>query len=219
MKSLQTNGSLKWLRIAALFAFVFHALGLVVALFGIRFGTSVFPTEQRMAYVATSVWGWKAAWGVWFIAALTFVGFLAMIEKVWDATGVCARLSLIVGVAAASFDSLFDTLQIVVLPAVAERAPESNTFLMLAHFASAGGIILANGLYAIAVALMTCALSARLSPIQRTSGWLVLVFGLLLTATGFTADPHLAELFAGPAIGTYMLWIVVMAWRPPAEKP
>ena len=215
---MHAKNSVTWLRIAAVAAIGFHALGMLVALLGIRQGTSVFPTEQRMAFVATAAWGWKAAWGVWFIAALTFVWFLALVEKVWDASGVCARLSIIVGVAAASFDGFFDTVQIVVLPAVAARAPESNTFLMLAQLTSSGGIIFANGLYAAAVALMTAALSARLTALQRWSGWSVLAIGLLLSAVGFASDPHVAEVCAGPAIGAYMLWVAAMAWTPQPVK-
>ncbi|MEI6234192.1 MAG: hypothetical protein WCT04_14150 [Planctomycetota bacterium] len=218
---MTTTESLKSARTAAFFAFLFHALGLVVALFGIRFGTAVFTPEQRMAFVATSPWGWKAAWGVWLIAAVTFVWFLARVEKTWDASGGTARLSLIIGVVAASLDIVFDTLQIVVLPAVAARGPEARqVFLALAHFASSGGIVVANGLYAVSVALMTHAIRAQLSKVQLWCGWSVLAAGLLLTAAGFFEDPHLPEIFAGPAIGTYMLWVAALAWfGPSSAKP
>ncbi len=209
------NKAMHGLQRAAIFALVFHALGLVVALLGIRFGTAVFPTEQRMAFVASSFWGWRAAWGIWFLAALTFVWFLAVVEKAWVATGVCARLSVVVGVSAASSDILFDTIQIVVLPPVAARGGDPGQFLLLAHVASAGGIIVANGLYAIAVALMTWSLRPRLNAIQRWLGWAVLATGMMLTVAGLFSDPHLPEYFAGPAIGTYMLWVVAMAWGEP----
>ncbi len=214
---MNSHEPLKHLRIAAACAIMFHVLGLAVAFFGIRYGTPVFSVELRMAHIATSLWGWKVAWGIWLIAAMTFVWFLATVEKVWNVTGVCARLSVVVGVAAASLDSLFDTLQIVVLPGVA-RGPESQPFLALAHFASAGGIVVANALYAISVALMTCALGSRLSALGRWMGWVTLIAGLLLTAVGFIDDPHLPEIFAGPAIGTYMLWVAVLAWQGPAGE-
>ena len=122
---------------------------------------------------------------------------------------------------AASLDSLFDTLQIVVLPAVAARGPDARqTFLALAQFSSVEGIVVANGLYAISVALMTVALRSRLSALQRWLGWSVIATGLLLTGAGFFEDAHLPEFFAGPAIGSYMLWVAAMAWYgPPPIKP
>jgi hypothetical protein len=210
---MNTSEASKHLRIAAAFAVLFHTLGLAVAFFGIRFGTPVFSDGQRMAHVKGALWGWQVAWGVWMIAAATFVWFLAAVEKHWNAAGTCARLAMIVGVTAASLDCLFDVLQIAVLPAVAARGPEAKqTFLALAHLASAGGIILANGLYAVAVVLMTCAIGDNVSARSRALGWIVLATGLALSVVGFFTDPHLPEYFTGPAIGSYILWVVTVAW-------
>ena len=211
-----TKPDLKSLRVAALAALFFHALGLAVALVGIRFGTAVFSANERMAFIASAFWGWKVAWGIWLIAAVSFVWFLARVDELWAASGTNARLSLAVGVVAASLDSLFDTVQIAVLPPVAAHG-EAPAFLAWAHFASAGGIVVANGLYAVSVALMTSALSSQLSSLQKWLGWAVLATGLALTAVGFVDDPHLPEIFAGPAIGTYMLWVAALAWWGPVK--
>src|SRR5579862_5477490 len=207
--------SLKWLRLAAALTIGVHVLGLIAA---IGPGTAVFPDAQRIAHVGAS-WAWKIGWLVWLFGAVSFVVFNAAVEKSWKLSGVCARLGVCIGVAAASLDCVFDALQIIVLPEFAASGRGTQVFLALARFASVGGIVVANGLYSISVALLSCALREQISRCSLVLGWATLVTGLALSAVGFGSDAHLPEIFAGPVFAAYLLWVFALAWKGPPLTP
>lgn len=214
---MNSDNSLKWLRIAAALTIILHVLGLIAAVVGIRAGTATFPVEQRMTHIAAPWSLWKIAWVAWMFSAMSFVAFNAAVEKAWDLSGVCVRLGVCIGVAAASLDCVFDALQIVVLPEVAASGGGPRVFLALARFASIGGIVVANGLYSISVALLSCALRGRISRAAFALGMATLVTGLALSAVGFSSDPHLTEYFTGPVFAAYLLWVLALAWKGPRD--
>jgi hypothetical protein len=209
------NSSVKWLRAAAALTVGLHVAGLIAAVLGIRPGTAIFPADQRMTHIAVPWGGWKIGWTIWIFGAISFVVFNAAIDKVWNLSGTCARLGMAVGVAAVSLDCVFDMLQIVVLPEFKEGRGQ-NVFLAFARFASGGGIIVANGLYAISVALMSVALRGRSSRAAFWLGMATLVSGLALSIVGFGNDARLVEYFTGPVFAAYFLWVLVLAWQGPS---
>jgi len=196
---------MNWFRFFAWLAIVLHTVGLAAAAFGIRPGTSVFPVETRMAYLSGGI-AWQLSWGVWLLAALSFIAFLATLKGRFALEGTLANFALMVGVAAVSVDSCCDILQIVVLPSITGK----NVFIAIAAIASSGGIIVANGFYCIAVVLMTCALGNRVPKSVTVLGWIGLITGLALSIAGFFNEPRAPEWFTGPAIVSYILWLFML---------
>ena len=213
--SMRSN-SLKWLRLAAALTTGVHVLGLIAAVVAIRPGTAVFPELQRIAHIGAS-WAWRIGWVVWMFGAMSFVAFNAAVEKAWNLSSVWARLGVCIGVAAASLDCVFDALQIIVLPELAASGRGTQVFLALARFAAVGGIVVANGLYSISVALLTCALRGRIPRAAFVLGWATLATGLALSVAGFSSDAHWAEIFAGPVFAAYLLWVLALAWKGPRD--
>ena len=189
---------LKFLRIAALLTIVFHLLGLFAALIWIRNGTATYPLDERMAYVAIPWGGWKIGWTIWMFGAAAFVVFNAAVEKTWKLEGTLPRLAVTIGVVAACLDWVFDMLQIVVLPEFVTAGRGLNVFTALARFASAGGIVVANGLYSISVGLLSIALRGRIPRVAYLFGLGTLVFGLIFSAGGFSSNPRLHEILGAP---------------------
>lgn len=205
---------MKTLRICAVLTIVLHLLGLLAAVFWIKPGMLGLDNDAAMSHIETSV-GWRLGWGVWALAALAFVAFMAALERFCGANSTLSRLAMMVGVAAAAIDCLFDLIHITVSPELMnlEFRPSGRVmFYAFERLASSGGIILANGLYSIAVVLMTEALRDKLTPLVRVLGWVVLITGLALSATDFSSNHRMPEYFAGPAIGSYMLWVFAATW-------
>src|SRR5262249_57111604 len=109
-----------------------------------------------------------------------------------------------------------------VLPRLAAGAPEP-LFLAFEAAATAGGLVVANGLYVLATFLLTLCLARRpgvpagLVPL----GYGVLVFGTALTVAGLVVSPRLAEVCTGPTILLYCAWAVLAARavEPPRSEP
>lgn len=225
--SMTNDSSIKWLRAAAALTIVLHVAGLIAALVWIRPASSVYPVDARMLHIAAPGSGWKIGWVVWMFGAMAFVAFNAAVEKTWDLKSVSARLGVMIGVAAAALDCLFDMMQIVVLPEFVTGGRGQNVFVAFARLSSGGGIIVANGLYAISVALLSVALRGRISRIAFWLGMATLIFGLALSAAGFCSEPsrefvaarpgaiHLPEWFVGPTFAAYLLWVFVLALQGP----
>src|SRR5690242_1846693 len=95
----QATQSMKWFRFFAWTAIALHVLGLFAALFGVRPGTAVFPVEQRMAWIQAGHQWWHIAWGIWLLAALSFIAFLTAVIVRFDLRGTITNLGLAVGVA------------------------------------------------------------------------------------------------------------------------
>lgn len=213
---MTTDKALTWLRAAAALTIGLHVAGLVAAVVGIRPGSAIFTPEERMAHIAIPWGGWQIGWVIWMFAAMAFVAFNAAVEHAWNLSGVCARLGIVVGVVAASLDCVFDVLQIVVLPDFAQGRG-GNVFLALARLSSAGGLIVANGLYAISVALLSAALRGRISRAAHWLGMATLIAGLALSAVSFSSNLRRVEYFTAPVFAAYLLWVLALAWRGPRE--
>jgi hypothetical protein len=184
-----------------------HLLGLLLAATALRPGTPPRPVVERLAYVGHAPAGWTAGWAVWMLCALALVLFVATLERRLDERG---GLASALAVAGAAVDLLCETLWMVVLPAVASRGDEA-VYLALERLAGAGGAVVANGFYSLAVLRLSASFARRAAgrPAGGAAallGYAVAVAGLLLVAAGFGSDPRHLEWTAALTIGLFCLW-------------
>jgi hypothetical protein len=144
------------------------------------------------------------------LCALTFVGvFAALAMHVGSSR---AWLAVIAAAAAAGIDLLCDTLQIVVLPALAAGGPGvAPVFVAFERAAGAGGLVVANGLYTVAVLIMAVVLRERTPPAARVFAFATVLGGALLVVAGFESDARLAAIATGPTIVAFLGWTIVVA--------
>jgi hypothetical protein len=189
-----------------------HLVALLFAVIGMRPGTALAELSDRRAYLATWPPGWTLGWGVWMLCALLLVAFAAAVAHRLPERQPLAGLAALLAGAGAAVDLFCDSIQIAVLPTLAARQDES-LFLAVERIAGAGGLVVANGLYALATLLLTFCLRGRagLGGLVAPSGYGCFLFGMILTAAGFTGDMLLAELSTGPTILLYCVWAVAVA--------
>jgi hypothetical protein len=191
---------------AAALTVVLHALGLALAVFGMREGTPLVGLAERMAHLAKAPLGWSVGWAVWMLCALSLVVFFhALAERAQRAS--LARLCLSLVAVGAAVDLLCDTLFLVVLPEVA-AAGSTSVFLAVERAAGAAGTIVANGLYAVAVLMMSYALGRRRVVLL---GWAVFACGVGMAVSGVTGVPEHLEIATGPTFAALCAWALLAA--------
>jgi hypothetical protein len=187
--------TLRRLEILAWANVVLHALGLVIAWFGLRPGSVVAPLSGRMAYLAGDPAVWRWGWGVFMLCTLVLVGYMAVLERLLPARSTAGRLALVLTASGMAVDLLCDVLQISVLPLAA----------------AAGSSSPALGLYTTGVLLMTLRFGHRAGLPARLAGYLTVAFGYAMVAAGLLPSPALLQATAGPTLGIYCLWTVLLA--------
>lgn len=205
--------ALTWANLAA------HGAGLVLALVGMRPGSVVVPLEARMAYLAGEPRAWAWGWGVWMLCSLLLVAWLTVLRDLLPERSPAARLALLLAAAGMAVDLLCDVVQIAVLPDVAARAATAaraaagspDLFIALERLAFTGGATVANGLYTIAVLLMTLALAGTVGAAARWAGFATVAAGSAMAVAGLLPSPALLEAATGPTIGFYSVWTVLVA--------
>jgi hypothetical protein len=149
------------------------------------------------------------------LCTLALIAFLAAVARHVPEHPDVARLALTLAAAGGSVDLLCDAIYIMVLPRIAAAYTPSVEllFLTIERLAMAGGTIVANGLYSIAVLLLTLSLRRRegLVPYTIGLGCAVFGFGMLLTAAGFLDDTRFLALATSPTIGSFCLWTLCVA--------
>lgn len=183
---------------------VLHGAGLVLALFGMRPGSALVPLPERMEYLAGHPAGWSWGWGVWMLCSLLLLGYVAALRS--RRPSFAADLALTLTAAGMGVDLLCDVVQIRGLPLATSSEP---LFLSLEAIVFTGGATVANGLYTIAVLILT--LSLRIGPGARLAGFATVVFGAAMAVAGLIPSPRLLELATGPTIGFYSLWTLLVA--------
>lgn len=188
-----------------------HAMGLVFAVWGIRPGTPLVPAAERTAYLALRPVGWSVGWGIWMLCALALVVLLAVVARELPESRGTPTLAVTLAAAGAAVDLLCDTLFITVLPTLAEAGP-TPLFLGFERALGAGGAVVANGLYSVAVLLVTLSLP-RGGPgsVARALGYATFAAGMGLVVAGFTGVPRHLELATGPTILLFMAWALAVA--------
>jgi hypothetical protein len=210
--------ALAWLNVAA------HALALVLALVGMRPGSPLVPLPERLHYLSGSPPGWVLGWATWMVCALVLVAFLAALAHRLPDRGPVPTLAVTLAAAGCILDLFCDAVYISVLPRLAGRDPPAmETFLAVEQLANVGGLVVANGMYALGALLLTLCLRGRpgLAPGVVPVGWGVFLSALVLVAAGFLGEPRLAEWGTGPTIGLFCVWVVLAARsleRPPTPR-
>ncbi|HWM95372.1 MAG TPA: hypothetical protein VN493_31755 [Thermoanaerobaculia bacterium] len=187
-----------------------HGVGLVLALVGMRPGSSLVPLPERMAYLAGRPAGWTWGWGVWMLCSLLLLGYVAALRRHLPDRSIAADLAFVLTAAGMGVDLLCDVLQIRGLPLAAGSGSEP-LFLSLESLAFTGGATVANGLYTAAVLILTLELRGRIGTAAQFAGLATAVFGSAMAVAGLIPSPNLLEVATGPTIGFYSLWTILVA--------
>jgi hypothetical protein len=209
---------LAWLNI------VLHLAGLATAAIGMRPGTTLVPLRERMEYLAQSPPGWTLGWATWMLCAAALLWFLAAVSQRLENRAGPASVALMIAIAGVSFDLFCDSLYILLFPSLAALGPSQEVLFQLVEKATGiASMVIANGGYSIAILLFTVEFRQRRDLIPGTVpvGYAVAGFGLLLAAAAFTGVPWHAEWATPPTIGSFCVWVVLVAYsfEPVGRKP
>lgn len=170
-----------------------------------RGGSIAAPLPERWAVLSTNPSGWRLGWAVWMLAALAYVAFMERLTRGRPEM----RLALVFGAMAAGVDLCGDAVQMLVLPLAAASEPGPGPiFLLVERAANVAGLVVANGLYSIAVLVATRGLRGHAT---AALGSLTFVLGAVLALAGYTNAPGLVVLAAGPTILSYCAWVAWVA--------
>lgn len=189
-----------------------HLGGLAFAVVGLRPGTPLVPTAERVAYLAERPLAWSLGWAAWMLCALALVAFLAVLAHVVPEAAALLGPVVMLASAGAAVDLVCDTLYITVLPGLAAEGP-TPLFLTVERALGAGGVVVANGLYSVATLLATLGLRDRpaMPALVTWLGYATFAGGMLMVAAGFTGDPQHLQLATGATILPYMAWTLGVA--------
>jgi hypothetical protein len=189
-----------------------HVAALAVAAVGMAPGSPLAPLPERLKYLAAAPPGWTLGWASWMGCAVLLVAFLVAVSRRLGDGADLARLGVTIAVVGAAFDLFCDTVYIVVQPTLAAGRPES-LFLTVERLTGIGSLVIANGAYSIAVALVSVALRHRpgVGPLPVGLGYAVCLCGLVLAGAGFTGVPEHALWATPPTIGLFCVWCVLVA--------
>jgi hypothetical protein len=199
---------LAWLNV------MLHLAGLAVAAVGMKPGSLMAPLPDRLAYLASRPLGWTIGWATWILCAIALVAFLAMLTHRLGERASVARLGLTIAIVGAGFDLCCDCTYILVFPMLAtDRSTPESLFLVLERIVGIASMVIANGCYAIGILLTTIQLRGRAgtSRLAILVGYAIAVFGLILSAAGFTWVGWHAALATGPTILLFCVWVVLVA--------
>ena len=204
--------ALRRLEILAWANVILHGVGLTVAWFGLRPGSVVAPLAERMAYLAADPAVWRWGWGIFMLCTLVLVAYTAVLERLLPPRSTAARLALVLTASGMAVDLLCDVLQISVLPLAAAAGPAATPlFLAVERLAFTGGATAANGLYTTGVLLMILGAGHRAGAPARLAGYATVAAGYAMAAAGLLPSPALLQASAGPTLGFYCLWTVLLA--------
>ena len=193
---------------------VVHAVALIFALVGLRPGSPLVEVPERMHYLSGHPLAWSLGWGSWMLCTLALIAFFAALAERLPEKPGAARLAVVLAAVGGAIDLFCDVIYITVLPDLASVAsPPYPTFLAMERAALAGGLIVANGLYALGTLLLTLCFpgEARGRVLLMGTGYGVFGFGMVLVVAGFANNSQLAALGTGPTIALFCLWTVLAA--------
>jgi hypothetical protein len=201
MRLLAALAVLAWANVAT------HLAGLAFAAVAIRPGTLAVPASERAAYLAARPLGWTLGWATWMACALALVAFLALIAAIRPSAATQVAVAL--AAAGAAVDLACDALYITLLPdlAVAGATP---LFLAAERALAVAGQVAANGLYSIAVLLVTLE-TGRGKRLALALGAATFAAGMALAGAGFSGDPAALAISAGATILCFVGWTLAMS--------
>jgi hypothetical protein len=189
-----------------------HIAGLVLAVVGMRPGSPLVPAGDRAAYLAGRPLAWSLGWAAWMLCALALVAFLAVLARAVPQASAVLGAAVTLAAAGAAIDLTCDTLFITVLPGLAAAGP-TPLFLAVERALGAGGVVVANGLYSVAILLAAIGLRAapKVPAAVHGLGYATFAAGMLMVAAGFTGDPRQLEIATGLTILPFLAWTLGVA--------
>jgi len=201
MRLLAAVGVLAWTNVAV------HLAGLAFAAVAIRPGTPAVPAAERAAYLAARPLGWTLGWATWMACALALIAFLAVIAAIRPSPA--AQVAVALAAAGAAVDLICDAVYITVLPDLAAAGP-TPLFLAAERALAVAGQVAANGLYSIAVLLVTLDVGRR-DHRALALGTATFAAGMALAGAGFGGDPTALAISAGATILCFCGWTLAMS--------
>lgn len=197
---------------------ILHFFGLGVALFFLRPGSPSVELEARLSYLTQHSLAWSLSWGLWMVCALALLCFMTTLYTFIPKNGAFFVLIAVVFTSAGiAIDLVCEVISIRILPFLAKHSQAPHTlFLAFERLTNAGGVIVANGLYCLAVLFATWGTTSVLSKNIRGICWTgygTFVFGMGMVAAGFLGHSFLLELSTGPTIASFMLWTYLVGKR------
>lgn len=190
---------------------VLHLTGLALAWLGMRPGSPLLPLDDRMVYLAAQPTAWTLGWACWILCALAFVAFMTALRAHVPSRDL-GSLALMLAVAGAVADILCDLGQIVVLPdAAAWKPAQPALFVAWERWLGAGGAVVANGFYSLAVLIATGSMRRRMPGYVWGLALATFGAGLLMIVAGLTGDARLLEASVAPTIGSFLAWTIAVA--------
>jgi hypothetical protein len=189
-----------------------HVVGLALAVVGMRPGTPLVPAGERAAYLAGRPLAWSLGWAAWMLCALALVAFLAVLAHVVPQASALLDVAVTLAATGAAIDLTCDTLFITVLPALAAEGA-TPLFLAVESGLGAGGVVVANGLYSVAILLASLGLRAApaVPAVVRALGYATFAAGMLMVAAGFTGHARQLEIATGLTIVPFLAWTLGVA--------
>jgi hypothetical protein len=189
---------------------VLHVIALGLSAYGIAPGTRRHDLAARIDYLSEYPLGWTLGWLSWIACIPALLAFLVLTAR-WRSTAPPkAALALKLAFIGAAIDLTCDALFIFLIPRVAQSAAphgvgELVDFWIVERGVSAVSLIVANGLYSVAILILADTLPNRVS---RLMGLAVGICGLLLSASAFIEHPAPTEITAGLTILLYCAWVI-----------
>jgi hypothetical protein len=214
---VEESTSVRWQRLslAAWIALATHlAAGLATAII-LRPGLETNPDlPDRLRYISANEVLWIAAWLVWNAAALSILYFYASFVAAHDPPGPTAflpRLALLLSVAAIVPDLTAESIEMGLLPRLAEQALADDSISALFLAVHRGAVMatgyVANGLYSVSALLLVW--STR----RVYSAWIV-GSGLVVAASGlFLSAAVLADSVSGMVGAHFVLVPALLLWQ------
>lgn len=183
-----------------------HLAGLALAAAAIRPGTAAFGVAERTAYLATRPLGWTVGWATWMACALALVALLAAIAAIRPSPVVQSAVAL--AAAGAAVDLACDATYITLLPGLAAAGP-APLFLAVERALAVAGQVAANGLYSIAVLLVTLDAGRGNLP-ALALGVATFIAGMALAGAGFSGNPTALAVSSAATILSFCGWTLAM---------
>ncbi len=188
---------------------VFHVAALVLSWFFLRQGSFVAPEEERLAYLARVPLGWRLGWMTWAACAVLLVAFLLAAHRRTRGHGL-GRIAVALTLAGAAVDLGCDFAFAFAFPSLAAEPEGFGSAERITSLLSMCG---ANGLYSLAMPLITLALRARagLSTLGAALGWATFAAGVGLAVGGTFESVALVQLCAPATMLLYCGWALSVA--------
>ncbi|MCC6573307.1 MAG: hypothetical protein IT462_05890 [Planctomycetes bacterium] len=231
------EGPIRWpnyliLAMLAWLSLFLHVGAAVCSFFFILPG-SLAAGAERVKYLAGAGIGWDISWGLWMLCSLTVVSFMAVLSRTPPVRNSVTYLASLLAGAGCAVDLVCDVIYIVVLPGLtggdggdrpgregrerpgregAGRAA-SALFMAFEKLAISGGMVVATGLYGLAVWLMTRQLAKNgvASPATSVIGFLTLAGSGVLVYGGFAMNADVMKYAFVPVVLLFISWTLSVA--------